>query len=195
MTHTLPKLPYALDALAPHMSRETMEYHYGKHLQTYVDNLNKLVPGTPFADLTVAQIVERADGPIFNNAAQVYNHTLFFELLSPHPSPMSAGLRAALERDFGSVEKFREQFTAAALALFGSGWVWLAATEKTPGAHNHGKLQIISKSNAGNPLTEGLHPLMVLDVWEHAYYIDHRNRRADFIVQFWEMLDWGKILL
>lgn len=181
----MPALPYAKNALAPHISAETIDYHYGKHLQTYVNNLNNLVDGGEFAVASLEEIVRRASGPLFNNAAQTWNHTLYFLSLSPTPQTRPTGkLAAAIERDFGGFEKFVEQFTKSALGLFGSGWTWLA-TDK-PG----GKLEIINAPNAGNPLAEGKHPLMVIDVWEHAYYIDHRNARAASVEAFWKILDW-----
>ncbi len=186
MTHKLPELPYALDALAPLMSRETLEYHYGKHLQAYVDNLNKLIPGTPYEQLTVEQILCKADGAIFNNAAQIWNHMFFFEQFPPGPKQRPERLTRELEASFESFEAFKEAFTKAALGLFGSGWVWLVRDADR-------KLQIVSKPNAGNPLTDGQTPLMVIDVWEHAYYIDHRNRRADFVEAFWQLVNWQKV--
>ena len=186
MKHTMPELPYALEALAPKMSRETLEYHYGKHLQTYVDNLNKLIVGTPYEAQPLDEIVRHADGGIFNNAAQTWNHTFFFRMLTPEQPAMPASLAERLACDFGSVEAFREQFTKAALGLFGSGWVWLVVDKQ-------GRLSIVAKPNAGNPLTDGLRPVLTLDVWEHAYYIDYRNRRADFIAAWWELVDWRKV--
>ena len=180
----MPALPYAKDALAPHISAETIDYHYGKHLQTYVNNLNGLVGGTEFEHAGLEEIVRKASGPIFNNAAQMWNHTLYFLQLSPTPQTRPTGkLAGAIDRDFGSFEKFVEQFTKSALGLFGSGWTWLAADEK-------GKLGIVNSPNAGNPLAYGKQPLMVVDVWEHAYYIDHRNARAASIEAFWKILDW-----
>jgi Fe-Mn family superoxide dismutase len=185
MKHEMPKLPYAQDALEPHMSRETLEYHYGKHLQTYVDNLNKGIVGTTFADASLEEIVKTADGPIFNNGAQAWNHAFFFDSLSPRARKKPEGrLAASIDRDFGSFEKFRDAFTTAAAGLFGSGWAWLAADP-------HGKLSIAAESNAGNPLRRGLIPLLTCDVWEHAYYLDCRNRRADYLKNFWEIADWG----
>jgi Fe-Mn family superoxide dismutase len=187
MKHEMPVLPYAQDALAPRMSRETLEYHYGKHLQTYVNNLNNLIPGTEFEHLSLEQIVRTAKGPVFNNAAQTWNHTFFFDSLSPSPKKWPTGrLAEAIDRDFGSFEAVREAFTRAATGLFGSGWAWLSADR-------NGKLTITAESNAGNPMTAGLIPLATCDVWEHAYYIDYRNRRADFVTAFWELLDWGKV--
>ena len=166
--------------------KETFEYHYGKHLQTYVDNLNRLIPGTPYESMSLQEIVKKADGPIFNNAAQAWNHTFFFLMLTPDQKPMPQKLADRIARDFGSVEAFKEEFSKAATGLFGSGWTWLAADKD-------GKLQIISESNAGNPMTKGLKPVMTIDVWEHAYYIDYRNRRADFIKSYWELIDWDKV--
>lgn len=186
MVHKMPELPYSTEALAPKMSKETFEYHYGKHLQTYVDNLNRLIPGTPYESMSLQEIVKKADGPIFNNAAQTWNHTFFFQMLTPDQKPMPQKLADRIARDFGSVEAFKEEFSKAATGLFGSGWTWLAADKD-------GKLQIISESNAGNPMTKGLKPVMTIDVWEHAYYIDYRNRRADFIKSYWELIDWDKV--
>ena len=186
MKHTMPELPYALEALAPKMSKETLDYHYGKHLQTYVDNLNKLIPGTPYEEMPLDEIVRKADGGIFNNAAQTWNHTFFFRMLTPAQKPMPAKLAAKLAEAFGSVEAFKEEFTKAAVGLFGSGWAWLAMDKA-------GKLSIVAKSNAGNPMTDGLRPVMTADVWEHAYYIDYRNRRAEFMAAFWELIDWQKV--
>ena len=187
MKYEMPPLAYALDGLEPCMSRETLEHHYGKHLQTYVDNLNRLVPGTAFENASLEEIVKSAEGPIFNNGAQVWNHTFFFLSLSPDARKQPEGkLAAAIDRDFGSFEKFKEEFSAAAAGIFGSGWAWLACDQS-------GKLTVAKESNAGNPLTHGMTPLMVCDVWEHAYYIDYRNRRADFIKHFWELLDWGVV--
>ena len=186
MKHTMPELPYAMEALAPKMSRETLEYHYGKHLKTYVDNLNRLIAGTPYEELPLDEIVRTADGALFNNAAQAWNHEFFFRMLTPDPSPMPAGLAERLSSDFGSVEEFRAKFTQTAVGLFGSGWVWLVADRS-------GRLSILARSNAGNPLTEGLRPVLTIDVWEHAYYIDYRNRRADFVEAFWGLVDWRKV--
>jgi Fe-Mn family superoxide dismutase len=181
----MPALGWAKDALAPHISAETIDYHYGKHLRTYINNLNSLVGGTRFAGSSLEDIVRGATGPLFNNAAQVWNHTLYFLQLSPTPRSRPAGaLATAIERDFGSFDSFKEQFAKSALALFGSGWTWLAADAKG------GKLEIVNAPNAGNPLTEGKIPLMVVDVWEHAYYIDHRNARGASVESFWKILDW-----
>lgn len=186
MLHKMPELPYKTEELAPKMSKETFDFHYGKHLQTYVDNLNKLIAGTPFENSTLEDIIRQADGGIFNNAAQTWNHTFFFLSLTPHQPQMPAALKDALIRDFGSVDAFKEEFTKAAIGLFGSGWTWLVADKD-------GHLSIISESNAGNPLKRGLTPIMTIDVWEHAYYIDYRNRRADFVKTFWELVNWEYI--
>lgn len=182
----MPELPYAPEALAPKMSKETFDYHYGKHLQTYVNNLNNLIAGTPYEEMPLDEIVRKADGGIFNNAAQAWNHTFFFRMLTPAQQPMPAKLAAKLTEAFGSVEAFKEQFTKAAVGLFGSGWAWLAMDKA-------GKLSIVAKPNAGNPMTDGLRPVMTVDVWEHAYYIDYRNRRPDFLAAFWELIDWQKV--
>lgn len=187
MTHIMPTLPYEMDALAPLMSRETLEYHYGKHLQTYIDNLNKLIVDTPYEDMSLKEIICNAEGPVFNNAAQTWNHTFFFQGLLPGGTPVNSTMEALLTRDFGSVEAFKDEFTKAALGLFGSGWVWLVSDSK-------GKLQIVSAPNAANPLKQHLKPLLTIDVWEHAYYVDYRNRRADFIKAFWGLVNWEKVV-
>lgn len=184
MTHSLPTLPYEMEALAPHMSRETFEYHYGKHLKTYIDNLNNLIVGTPFAEMPLEEICVKAEGPIFNNGAQAWNHIFFFNSLTPTSQGAPTGaLAAAIDRDFGSLEAFKEQFGKAATSLFGSGWVWLCSDKA-------GKLSIVAEPNAGNPLKQGLTPLLCIDVWEHAYYIDYRNSRPEFIKNFWELVNW-----
>ncbi len=187
MIYALPPLPYATDALEPRMSRETIEYHHGKHLQTYIDNLNSLIDGTPYADVPFETLILTATGPLFNNAAQVWNHIFFFNTLTPKPEPMPLELKDYLIRDFGSVEVFKEKFKKAAAGIFGSGWAWLAQDPE-------GKLHIIQESNAGNPLRAGYKPLMTIDVWEHAYYIDYRNRRAAFVDNCWELIDWNKVV-
>lgn len=186
--HQLAKLPYSIDALDPKMSQETLEYHYGKHYKAYVDNLNALIPGTPYADLSLEEIVVKApDGPIFNNAGQALNHQLFFLGMSPTPQSRPSGaLAAAIDKAFGSFDQFKAQFAKAAAGVFGSGWAWLA-TDKA------GNLSITTEANAGNPLRHGLIPLMGLDVWEHSYYIDYRNRRADYITNYWDLVDWKVI--
>jgi Fe-Mn family superoxide dismutase len=184
----LTPLPYAEQALEPHISAETLHYHHGKHAAAYVDKLNSLIVGTPYAETSsLEDIVLQADGAIFNNAAQVWNHAFYFEQFAPKPKHKPEGeLAAAIDKAFGSVEQLKEQMERESIALFGSGWVWLAADK-------HGELKIVSKSNAGNPLTEGLYPLLAIDVWEHAYYIDHRNARAAGVKALWKVLCWSKI--
>ncbi|HDV5710474.1 TPA: superoxide dismutase [Fe] [Legionella pneumophila] len=184
MTFTLPQLPYALDALAPHISKETLEYHYGKHHNTYVTNLNKLIPGTEFESMTLEEIIMKAKGGIFNNAAQVWNHTFYWHSMSPNGGGEPKGrLAEAINKSFGSFAAFKEQFSQTAATTFGSGWAWLVQDQS-------GALKIISTSNAGTPMTEGLNALLTCDVWEHAYYIDYRNRRPDYIEAFWSLVNW-----
>ena len=184
MTHALPPLPYEMDALEPHMSRETLEYHYGEHHQTYVTNLNKLIPGTEFANASLEDIIKKSNGGIFNNAAQIWNHTFFWHCLSPQGGGEPEGeLLNAITQKFNSVAEFKEQFSQAAITLFGSGWAWLVKQA-------NGELAIVSTSNAGNPLTEGATPLLTCDVWEHAYYIDVRNARPKFLENFWQLVNW-----
>lgn len=187
MTFHLPELPYAKDALEPVISSKTIEFHYGKHHQTYVDNLNKLIPGTSHENQSLEEIVKTSQGGIFNNAAQVWNHTFYWESFKPAPNSLPKGPIAELiERDFGSFEKFQKAFTNACLTLFGSGWAWLVVNQE-------GKLEITQESNAGTPLTKGLKPLLTCDVWEHAYYLDFQNRRAEHVKNFWSILNWEKI--
>lgn len=187
MKHELPKLPYEKDALKPYISEETIEYHYGKHHSTYVDKLNGLIAGSQFEDAGLESIIKNAEGGIFNNAAQVWNHTFYFEGFSPDGSREPAGeLAEAIKASFGSFEKFKEEFSTAGATLFGSGWVWLVK-------NNNGGLSIVQKSNAENPLQDGQKPLLTCDVWEHAYYIDYRNKRPDYIKSFWEIVDWDII--
>ncbi len=186
MKHLLPELPYAKNALAPIMSEDTLEYHYGKHLQTYIDNLNRMIEGSPYEEMPLDEIVAKSTGGIFNNAAQTWNHTFFFETLTPDPVAVPDVLEKKIEETFGTMETFKDEFSKAAVSLFGSGWVWLAAD-------NDGRLEIVQESNAGNPLVRGLKPLLTIDVWEHAYYIDYRNRRAAFIDGWWKLVDWQKV--
>jgi len=187
MAFELPKLPFKHDALVPFISAETIEFHYGKHHQTYVNNLNGLVPGTEFENYDLESMIKRAEGAIFNNAAQVWNHTFYFESFSKEGIKSPAGpLADAINRTFGSFELFRELFTKSAVTLFGSGWAWFVKKDD-------GSLQIVQESNAGNPLRKGLKPLLTCDVWEHAYYIDYRNRRPDYLKSFWEIIDWDII--
>lgn len=184
MTFTLPELPYAIDALAPTISQETLEYHYGKHHQAYVTNLNKLILGTEFESMSLEAIIQQSSAGIFNNAAQVWNHTFYWHSLSPQGGGEPTGkLAAAIEKTFGSFIAFKEQFTQTALTTFGSGWAWLVQDEQK-------QLRIISTSNAGTPLTMGLTPLLTCDVWEHAYYIDYRNARPDYLTAFWRLVNW-----
>ena len=179
------ELPYAYEALAPHVSAETMHYHHDRHYAGYVGKLNELVIDTPFADQPLEDIVQSADGALYNNAAQAWNHELFFEQLSPQPQrEPSPELRAAIDRDFGSLDALRTRMNQAAAGLFGSGWVWLATD-------SDGHLSILAEPNAGNPVRHGLIPLLGLDVWEHAYYIDYRNRRADDVAALWNVIDWA----
>ena len=187
MSFELPKLPYALDALEPHISKKTMEFHYGRHHQAYVNNLNNLVAGTKFENATLEMIVKEAEGGIFNNAAQVWNHTFYFTGFSPTGANEPFGeLANAINRQFGSFSAFREEFSKAAGTLFGSGWAWLVKND-------NGSLDIIQESNAGNPLRRGLSPVLTCDVWEHAYYIDYQNKRPDYIQAFWNMIDWDMV--
>ncbi|MDE6080484.1 MAG: superoxide dismutase [Duncaniella sp.] len=184
MTYTLPELPYAADALAPAISRETIDYHYGKHERTYIDNLNRLIKGTEYEDMELEDIIKRSEGALFNNASQAWNHIFYFFTFSPEGRREPEGkLRKAIDEQFGSFDKFKADFEAAGTGLFGSGWVWLSADED-------GKLFITQGPNAANPLTEGLTPLLTFDVWEHAYYLDYRNRRADALKQWWDIVDW-----
>lgn len=186
MIHEMPLLPYNEDSLKPVISKETIEYHYGKHLLTYINNLNNLVKGTEFEDKNLEDIIINApEGPIFNNAGQVLNHKLYFLQFSPQPAhkePVGL-LKNAIDKTFGNFENFKKEFSNAALTLFGSGWAWLSADKE-------GNLFITKESNANIPLRKGLKPLLCIDVWEHAYYIDYRNRRADYINELWKIIDW-----
>ncbi|MBR1716791.1 MAG: superoxide dismutase [Paludibacteraceae bacterium] len=191
MLFTLMALPYAPEALEPVISKETIEYHYGKHLQGYVDNLNKLVAGTEYEGMPLEEIVVKAQGGIFNNAGQILNHNLYFTQFAPVSDLTNEGVNEltvmkAIIRDFGSLEAFKAEFEQKGVTLFGSGWVWLAADKD-------GKLVITQEPNAGNPLTKGLKPLLTMDVWEHAYYIDYRNRRAAHLQALWQIINWNEI--
>ncbi len=184
MSIELPALPYAKDALEPVISAKTLEFHYGKHHQSYVDKLNKLLPGSDFVNADLETIVKKAKGGIFNNGAQVWNHTFYFTSFSPDPKEEPEGkLRALIDRDFGSLDQFKGAFEKDAAALFGSGWAWLVIDEAE-------KLSIITTSNADNPIRDGLKPLLTADVWEHAYYLDYQNRRPEYLGNFWKVLDW-----
>lgn len=181
---TLPILPYEHGALEPVISQSTIDYHYGKHLQTYIDNLNKLIEGTLLEQADLETIVKTADGAIFNNAAQTWNHTFYFNTFSPaaKQSPESKLLQA-IEKTWGSFENFKKEFVTQGTAIFGSGWVWLAQTPEN-------QLVILKEGNAGNPLTHGYIPLLGIDVWEHSYYLDYQNRRADHLQALWKIIDW-----
>jgi superoxide dismutase, Fe-Mn family len=184
MEHKLPDLPYAIDALAPSISRETLEYHHGKHHAAYVNNLNKLIKDTEFEFSTIEEIVKKANGGIYNNAAQAWNHAFYWQSLSPAAGGEPAGTIAeAIRASFGSFAAFREEFTKSAMTTFGSGWVWLVK-------NGDGKLLIESMGNAGTPLKNGKKAILTCDVWEHAYYIDYRNNRAAYIEAFWKLVNW-----
>ena len=186
MTYNMPILPYSKDALSPVISQETVDYHYGKHLQTYVNYLYSLVPGTPFEGKTLEEIVSVApDGAIFNNAGQVLNHTLYFLQFTPNPQQYgpSGELSKAIQRDFGNFENFKDEMTKAASSIFGSGWAWLAINKE-------GKLVIVKEANGSNPLRQGMKPLLGFDVWEHAYYLDYQNRRTEHLSNLWKIIDW-----
>lgn len=184
----MPALPYAAGDLAPALSQETFEFHYGKHLQTYLNNLNAALPGSAFEGKSLEEIVKTAEGGVFNNAGQFLNHSMYFlQFKAPTPANAPSGkIAEAIARDFGSFEKFQEEFQAKGAGLFGSGWVWLSADAS-------GKLVITQEGNAQNPLTKGLKPLLTFDVWEHAYYIDYRNRRPDYLKALWSIVNWDEI--
>jgi len=180
----LPKLPYEMNALEPVISKQTIEFHYGKHHQAYVNNLNKLIPGTPFENASLDEMIMKASSGIFNNAAQIWNHTFYWNSFKPNGGGQPDGKFAeAIDSAFGSFDQFKEKFSTAAATLFGSGWTWLVKTLE-------GKLEIIQESNAGNPIKNGHIPLLTCDVWEHAYYLDYQNRRPDYIAAFWNLINW-----
>lgn len=184
MAHQLPELPYAKNALEPHISAETIDYHYGKHHQTYVTNLNGLIANTEFADATLENIILKSQGAIFNNAAQVWNHTFYWNCLKPKGGGQPTGpLAAAIDKTFGSFDEFKKRFTQTAIGTFGSGWAWLVKKQD-------GSLEIVSTSNAGTPMTSGQKALLTCDVWEHAYYVDYRNARAKYVESFWNLVNW-----
>lgn len=183
MKHELMKLPFAYDALEPHMSKETLTYHHDKHHQTYVNKLNELIIGTKFENLDLIGIIKESDGGIFNNAAQVYNHDFFWYGITPKDTTMSGELKKMLIGTFGSLDEFKKEFITKATTHFGAGWVWLVVDTV-------GRLSIVTTVNAGNPLTEGLTPLLTVDVWEHAYYIDYRNVRPDYLENWWSLINW-----
>jgi len=185
MEHKLPVLPYPQNALEPLISAETLEYHYGKHHRAYVDNLNKLIPGTEYENMTLEDIIRKATGGIFNNGAQVWNHTFYWHCMSPNGGGEPEGeLAEAIKKSFGSFAQFKEKFTTAATTLFGSGWAWLSMNPD-------GSLVVEQASNASNPLRDGRKPLLTCDVWEHAYYIDYRNVRAKYVEAFWKLVNWN----
>ena len=184
MTHVLPELPYAENALEPHISAETIEFHYGKHHASYVEKLNGMIPGTEFESASLEDIILGSTGGIFNNAAQIWNHSFYWDGLSPKGGGKpEAALAKAIDQKFGSFDQFKEAFTASALGNFGSGWTWLVK-------NSSGDLEIVNTDDAANPMTDGHTPLLTCDVWEHAYYIDYRNKRPDYINAFWNLVNW-----
>lgn len=187
MKHEMPKLPYEPNALAPVISAETISFHWGKHVQAYVNNLNNLIPGTPYENASLEEIVQQADGGVFNNGAQVWNHVFYFSGFSEKRNTQpSAELMKAIDDAFGNFDAFKKEFDKQAVSIFGSGWMWLVKDAA-------GKLSLLKKSNADNPLREGLTPLLVADVWEHAYYLDYQNRRPDHLSSLWDIVDWNII--
>lgn len=187
MKYTQPTLPYAPDALAPAISEETVNYHYGKHEKAYIDNLNKLIEGTEFEDEELEDIIRKSSGALFNNASQAWNHIFYFFSFSPDGGGEPAGeLGNAIKEQFGSFDKFKDAFVDAGVKLFGSGWVWLSKDQ-------NGQLFITQEPNAGNPMTKGLIPILTFDVWEHAYYLDYQNRRGDALKQLWDIIDWDVV--
>jgi Fe-Mn family superoxide dismutase len=184
MKHERPELPYPSNALEPHISQETFSFHHGKHHQAYVNKLNELIVGTEFEDASLEEIIAKASGGIFNNAAQVWNHTFYWNSLAPNGGGAPTGAIAdAIAAQWGSFDKFQEEFTQAAATNFGSGWTWLVKNEED-------ELEIVSTSNAGNPLTQGKTPILTIDVWEHAYYVDYRNARPQYIDAYWNLVNW-----
>ena len=188
MAHQLPELPYAQDALAPTISAETLEYHYSKHHQTYVTNLNNLIAGTEFENASLEEIISKADGGLFNSAAQVWNHTFYWNCLSPNGGGAPTGALAdAINSSFGSFDEFKQKFSTSAATNFGSGWTWLVK-------NSDGSIAIVNTSNAGCPLTEGQTPLLTIDVWEHAYYVDYRNARPKYLESIWGIVNWDFVV-
>jgi superoxide dismutase, Fe-Mn family len=187
MKHVLPALPYSANALEPVISEKTIGFHYGKHHQAYVNKLNELVAGTEFENASLEEIIRNAEGGIFNNGAQVWNHTFYWNCLKPGGGGEPRGvLLQAITEKYGSFEKFKEEFAVAAATQFGSGWAWLIKAA-------HGSLEIVKTPNAENPLRQGHTPLLTCDVWEHAYYLDYQNRRPDYVTEFWKLVDWEKV--
>lgn len=184
MEHKLPPLPYAMDALQPHISKETLEFHYGKHHQAYATNLNNLIKGTEFENATLEDIVKKSSGGVFNNAAQIWNHTFYWNSLSPTGGGKPSGtLATAIDKKWGSFDAFKDAFTKSAIGNFGSSWTWLVKKAD-------GSVDIVNTSNAATPLTGADKPLITCDLWEHAYYIDYRNRRPDYVGAFWNLVNW-----
>jgi Fe-Mn family superoxide dismutase len=187
--HTLPELPYPLDALEPYISRETLDYHYGKHHRAYVNKLNELVKGTDYENGSLEAVIRATrpapgrSSPVYNNAAQAWNHAFYWQCLTPQDTSPDPRLRDALSEVFGSLDDFQQRFSRAAVGTFGSGWTWLVTS-------NDGGLEIVSTGNADNPLTEDRLPLLTCDVWEHAYYLDYRNARAEYLDAFWKVINW-----
>jgi Fe-Mn family superoxide dismutase len=184
MKHELPELPYPSNALEPHISAETLSFHYGKHHRAYVDKLNDLIPGTPFEKMALEEIIRNASGGIFNNAAQVWNHSFYWKCLSPDGGGAPTGkIAERINSQWGAFEKFQKELTQSAVTNFGSGWTWLVQNRQ-------GELEIVNTSNAGNPLTEGKKPILTIDVWEHAYYVDYRNARPKYVEAYWKLVNW-----
>lgn len=184
MVHQLPELPYAKNALEPYISAETLEYHYGKHHQAYVTNLNNLIKGNEYEDMPLEEIIKKSSGGVFNNAAQVWNHTFYWNCLKPNGGGEPSGaLAEAINKKFGSFAAFKEEFSKVAVGTFGSGWGWLVKNAD-------GFVELMSTSNAGTPMTSGKVALLTCDVWEHAYYIDYRNARPKYVEAFWNLVNW-----
>ncbi len=188
MKHKLPDLPYDISALEPHISKETLEYHHGKHHNAYVTNLNKMIEGTEFEDMTLEDIIKNASAGIYNNAAQIWNHTFYWNCLTGgEQGDLSGDLADAINKKFGSVDDMKKEFTASAMGNFGSGWTWLVKTSS-------GEVDIVNTSNAGCVIADGQHPLLVCDVWEHAYYVDTRNDRGAYLKNYWELVNWSQVV-
>lgn len=186
MSHQLPPLPYALDALEPYIKKQTLEFHYGKHHQAYVDNLNKLIAGSEFENAGLEDIIKKADSGIFNNAAQIWNHTFYFESLGADGGELAGEILDLIDKNFGNLADFKNKFFESAKTLFGSGWVWLVQKQD-------GSLDIMQTKNADSPVRGNLKPLLAIDVWEHAYYLDYKNNRPEYIEAWWNVVAWNKI--
>lgn len=187
MKFTQPKLPYAPDALSPILSQRTIDYHWGKHTKAYIDTLNELIKDTPYEDMSIEEIITNSNGKLFNQASQAWNHIFYFFQFSPDPSKEPHGkLRTQIEKQFGTTEELKRLMTEAGTGVFGSGWVWLSADD-------NGKLLITQAGNAANPITDGLRPILTLDVWEHAYYLDYQNLRGEYLNKVWDLIDWDII--